>query len=377
MNEIAAAPAGIRSPTEEAARLMTICNACRYCEGLCAVFPAMELRREFASGDLDYLAHLCHSCGACHVDCQFAPPHEFGVNVPKAMAVLRADSYRRHAWPGAAGGLFARNGTVVALAAALAVAVFVAGFVAWHDPAVLFGAHSGPGAFYRLMPHNTMVALFGGAFLFALAAIALGMLRFWRAIETPDAGGADGRAALDALRDAGILRYLDGGGAGCYEGEGRAPDRRRLHHHLSLYGFLACFASTSVATLYHYVWGLEAPYAWTSLPVLLGTGGGIAIAIGTVGLLRAKFARDPELVDGDRLGMDTAFIVMLHLTATTGLALLALRATPAMGLLLAVHLGVVFAFFLTMPFGRFMHGPYRLLALVKYARERRRFLSAS
>jgi citrate/tricarballylate utilization protein len=66
---------------------------------------------------------------------------------------------------------------------------------------------------------------------------------------------------------------------------------------------------------------------------------------------------------------------MLHLTAVTGLALLALRATPVMGLLLAVHLGVVFAFFLTMPFGRFMHGPYRLLALAKYARERRRFQS--
>ena len=30
------------------ARQMSICNACRYCEGYCAVFPAMELRRTFA-----------------------------------------------------------------------------------------------------------------------------------------------------------------------------------------------------------------------------------------------------------------------------------------------------------------------------------------
>ena len=44
----------------EAERLMTICNACRYCEGFCAVFPAMELRRDFPAGDLDYLANLCH-----------------------------------------------------------------------------------------------------------------------------------------------------------------------------------------------------------------------------------------------------------------------------------------------------------------------------
>ncbi len=48
----------------EADRLMTVCNACRYCEGLCAVFPAMEMRRAFPDGDLNFLANLCHACGA-------------------------------------------------------------------------------------------------------------------------------------------------------------------------------------------------------------------------------------------------------------------------------------------------------------------------
>ena len=73
----------------EADRLMTICNSCRYCEGLCAVFPAMEMRRVFTAGDLNYLANLCHCCGACYCDCQFSPPHEFDVNVPKTLAALR------------------------------------------------------------------------------------------------------------------------------------------------------------------------------------------------------------------------------------------------------------------------------------------------
>jgi citrate/tricarballylate utilization protein len=42
-----------------------------------------------------------------------------------------------------------------------------------------------------------------------------------------------------------------------------------------------------------------------------------------------------------------------------------------MGLLLAIHLGAVFALFLSMPYGKFMHGLYRFLTLVKYAAERR------
>ena len=48
-----------------ARREVEICNACRYCEGFCAVFPALELRREFSAGDLSYLANLCHNCRGC------------------------------------------------------------------------------------------------------------------------------------------------------------------------------------------------------------------------------------------------------------------------------------------------------------------------
>jgi citrate/tricarballylate utilization protein len=61
---------------------------------------------------------------------------------------------------------------------------------------------------------------------------------------------------------------------------------------------------------------------------------------------------------------------MLFLTSLTGLLLLLLRETSAMGPLLAVHIGVVFALFITMPYGKFVHGIYRFVALVRYARER-------
>jgi citrate/tricarballylate utilization protein len=39
--------------------------------------------------------------------------------------------------------------------------------------------------------------------------------------------------------------------------------------------------------------------------------------------------------------------------------------------LLALHLGVVFSLFITMPYGKFVHGIHRYVALVRYAKERR------
>ncbi|XIA66147.1 tricarballylate utilization 4Fe-4S protein TcuB [Bradyrhizobium sp. TZ2] len=356
---------------EEADRLMTVCNSCRYCEGLCAVFPAMEMRRAFSDGDLNYLANLCHSCGACYTDCQFSPPHEFNVNVPKALAVARADSYAAYAWPRAFAGAFARNGLVISLIAALSVAAFIFGFAALHDRQVLFGVHTGPGAFYKLMPHNAMAALFGAAFLYAIVALVMGVRAFWRDIGEPVGMKTDLAALFQAIRDAGELRYLDGGGVGCFNEDDRPTDRRKLYHHLTFYGFMLCFASTSVATLYHYLLARQAPYAWWDLPVVLGTLGGIGLLIGPIGLLTERWKRDPVLVDDARYGMDIAFIVMLFLTSLTGMALLILRETSAMGPLLALHLGVVFSLFVTMPYGKFVHGIYRFVALVRYAMERK------
>jgi citrate/tricarballylate utilization protein len=350
----------------EAERLMTICNACRYCEGLCAVFPAMEMRRVFGATDLVYLANLCHQCGACYSDCQYSPPHEFAVNVPSALAKLRHDSYRDYAWPRMLGGLFTRNGLAVTVIAALSVAGFIVGFVAWRAPAVLFAARGGD--FYRVMPHNAMAGLFSTVTLYVIASFAFSLRAFWRDISREP---ADGLSLAKAGHDSATLHYLGGGGAGCTSEDERPSQQRRVYHHLTFYGFLLCFAATCVATVYHYVLGWQAPYGWTSAPVVLGTLGGIGLLIGPAGLYALSRRRDPVLTDPSRRGMDVAFLAMLFLTSLTGLLLLVVRDTPLMGMTLALHLGFVLGLFLSMPYGKFVHGLYRFLALAKYARERR------
>jgi citrate/tricarballylate utilization protein len=354
----------------EAERVMTICNACRYCEGHCAVFPAMEMRLAFSAADLAYLANLCHDCGACFHHCQYAPPHEFAVDVPRVFSQLRRETWRDYAWPGFLARAFERNGLVTGLVAAASLALLMVLTFLLVESATLFATHIGEGAFYAIIPHEVMIVSFGAVAIFVVVAWVMGFRKFWAEMGEGMGDlfepGAFGRALKDVL----TLRYLDGGaGDGCtYPGE--APSQaRRAFHHLTFYGFMLCFASTCVATLYHYAFGWQAPYPWTSLPVVLGTVGGLGLLIGPAGLLRLKRRVDPEVVDPAGTGMEVAFILLLFLTSLTGLLLLVLRATPAMGVLLAIHLGVVLGLFLTLPYGKFVHAVYRFAALVRYRLE--------
>ncbi len=135
---------------------------------------------------------------------------------------------------------------------------------------------------------------------------------------------------------------------------------------------MLCFAATCVATIYHYGFGWRAPYALSSLPVLLGTVGGIGLLFGPAGLLWLKAKRDPVLSGAKQTGMDVGFLTLLWLSSTSGLLLLALRESPAMGVLLGIHLGIIMALFVTLPYGKFVHAVYRFAALLRFHLERRR-----
>lgn len=353
----------------DARRAMSVCNACRYCEGYCAVFPAMERRREFVDGDLTYLANLCHNCRGCFYACQYAPPHPFAINLPRTFSELREESYAEYAWPAPLARLFHRNGTVVSLVAALSIALALLLSAALQDPAVLLGVNDGPGAFYRLIPAWLMVTVAGATFGFSLLALFMGAVRFWRGTGAPRVWRP--KPLLQAVGDVLTLRYLGGGGEGCNDRDDRFTQGRRRLHHALFYGFSLCFAATAVAAFYEHALGWIAPYPLLSLPVVLGTLGGLGMVVGTVGLLWVKVTGDAAPAARRVQGADFALLFLLLLTAATGLLLLALRATPAMGILLAVHLGFVLALFLVMPYSKFVHGLYRAAALWRNAIEER------
>lgn len=360
----------LSAPETEVARQLQICNACRYCEGFCAMFPAMTRRLEFGKADIHYLANLCHNCGACLHACQYAPPHAFAVNVPQAMAQVRGQTYADFAWPPALGALYQRNGLTLSLALAAGLSLFL--LLALQLNGTLWSGNLA-GNFYNLFPHHLLVSLFAPVFLFAALALSLGVRRFWRQITPATSGAAlTSPAATEATQDVLRLKYLDGGhGEGCNNEDDAFTLSRRRAHHLTFYGFMLCFAATSLATVYHYVFGWVAPYELPSLPKILGALGGVSLLMGTAGLFKLNLQRHPMHGDAAQKPMDLGFIALLFFTSLSGLALWLGRGSVALPALLAIHLGIVMALFATLPYGKFAHGIFRTAALLRFAVEKR------
>ena len=346
----------------EARRQLDVCNACRYCEGYCAVFPALERRSILLDGDLAQLANLCHDCRACFQACMYAPPHEFAVDVPALLARARLDSYERFAWPRPFARAFrhpslAVVGTTVA-GVALALAAGQAG-------GGLLAAHAGPGAFYAVVPYVLVVVPALVASAFVAAVLVAGMVRFWRAARGVGRGLPHARPLLAAGREALTLRWLRGGGGGCYYPDLERPsDVRRALHGAVVGGLLLAFTATVAAAVLQDLLGQPPPYPVVSAPVLLGTAGGVATIAGCTGLLALRAGRARQA------SLDVAFLVTLNAAAITGMLTLGLRATPALGAALTLHLGTLAALYVTAPYGKLVHAVYRFAALLRDVGER-------
>ncbi len=341
---------------QELRRQAEICNACRYCEGYCSVFPALQRERAFSDVNLMHLANLCHNCRNCYYACQYTSPHEFDLNLPRALAELRHDSWEEFAWPQSIARLFQKNAVAIALATVIGFAIV---FLLME----VLKPEGGKG-FYAVLSHGAMVSIFLPSFLFPLLSVAISMRRYWHAT---DGGPLPLFAIVPGLRSAGRMTNLAGGhGDGCnFEDEDRFSQARRVAHQAVMYGFLLCFLSTSSGTVLHYLFNMPAPYPLWSLPKLFGVPGGILMIVGAVGLVALKLRADRQLGSASAWGGEMAFTLLLFFIALSGLALYALGGTSIMPVLLALHLGSVLSFFLLTPFTKMVHGFYRTAALVR------------
>ena len=99
--------------------------------------------------------------------------------------------------------------------------------------------------------------------------------------------------------------------------------------------------------------------------MLIGIAGNLLLVLGSTGLLFAKRRTDPNPTSPGMKTMDYIFIASLDVVALTGLLTVALRGTAALPIVFAIHLGAIAAFFISAPYGKFVHFVFRYLALVK------------
>jgi citrate/tricarballylate utilization protein len=344
---------------------LEVCNACRYCEGYCAVFPALERRRGFTPGDVVYLANLCHDCRACFYACMYAPPHEFGVNIPKALAAVRERTYAEYALPRVVSDLARRNAWLLIVATRASLAFFA--LVVLFSSSGPFESHTGPGAFYDVVPYLAMMLPALLLSLYAIGILLAGAFAFARDARGQKAADFVQFAAIVAAAGEALgLRYLRGGNAGgCNYPTERTSNARLALHMLVFYGFVSAFVATVAAFVLQDFFGLLPPYPLLSMPVVFGSVGGVAMIVGASGLLLLKWQSDRAPVDERTFNLDWLFLLSVDVVSITGMLLLALRETPAMGILLVVHLATVLALYVSAPYGKFAHFVYRYAALVQ------------
>ncbi|GGM66194.1 tricarballylate utilization protein B [Thermogymnomonas acidicola] len=334
----------------EALRQLTICNACRYCEGFCAVWDAIEFRHTLRLEEIPYIANLCHDCRDCYYACPFNEPlHEYRLNIPRVLGQSRLRSYRESVWPPSMVRLidhpwaFALSSLAIAVVAAVAYALltgrhlFSASPLTYYVPPVLFRAIS--------------ITLYS----YTIAMWAVQGYRFSRSAES--LGKASPRSYLTALRDALTHRYFRGGGVGCRVPGERSRYMRAVFHPLFFFGFLLALASISLYPDLDHV--TVAVYGAASIMMLVGSAGLISMdAIDTVAMRSAEVK-----------GFDLPFAVALLLAGLTGTLFTLLQGTPYHGLTFLVHDAIIAAVFVIAPYSKFLHPVYRLISLAKFHEE--------
>lgn len=345
---------------KEAYRTFKICNACRYCEGFCDVFPSMQKLLEFDPSKMKQLASVCHDCRECYYACQYIPPHEYAINVPKVMGQIRNITYKPNT-----SSFIQKFFTFFSLKLVTIIIIpvlFVT--IGWltHSSDFFLSISLDQGSFYYFMDHRTMLTLFIPITLLVILMIIY-RINVFSKIGHSALSGENKQSSMNALWDGIVLKNLRGNGSGCkFPGE-KNSKIRHYSHHLLAGGFILCFISTSIGTIYHYAFNWFAPYSILSLPVIFGFLGGLGIVMGSLSLLWQKQQQDMLPVDASHDRSSSHFTLLLLLVALSGLMLLLLRDTYLLATLLYWHLGLVASFFLAIPYEKMMHVFFRVQSL--------------
>ena len=351
----------------EAERQLNVCNSCRYCAGYCPVWPALEMRTSLTDGDITHLSNLCHDCRDCFTACMYTAPHEFDLNPPAVFTAVRERTYRDYVWPNRMPRLLqGRRGVLIGF---LLVSIVIVGLSLLLTGGEVFAA-PGTGSPYELFNHALMVGIILVPTFWTIGVMIAALVRYWHDTHGPLKDLLNYAAWEHTLEQSATVRHQTGGAEGCaYEENEPSANRRRLHH-LVMYGFILTFVSTTSAAFLENVLGQFPPYPYFSVPVVTGTVGGVMATIGCIGLIRLKKRSDAFQTTPTMRRADYGLLWALLILMVSGLAVLVLRTTILFGPALVLHLAAVLVAFGIAPYTKFVHWPYRVLAIYKDNLER-------
>jgi len=355
---------------EEARRLLMICNACRYCEGICPVWTAIEFRTDFKETDIDYMAFLCHDCRTCYYVCPYSPPHELNLNPPKIFSAIRFIDYTKYS-PRFFKRIYEKPiiSTIILQIIGIALAFTVAFYNLGFDLNRFFVVSR----FYYVFPHDQIYI--GGLILAIYIALTLlyQSTMFVRGIGIKELSDLFLSSFLLALKDVVFHTWFRDGILSCgYRNEDYYMFKKLfwVFHVMIMYGALLLILATITAAVYKNVFGIFSPYPFYSIPVLLGVTGGILALLGLLIVVYSyKGSEEVELRAREEKSLNLAFSISILLPVITGLLTLISRSTNFMSMIYIVHLGTVIGFFLYIPFSKFNHTIFRYLTLAKYYSE--------
>jgi quinone-modifying oxidoreductase subunit QmoC len=314
------------------------------------------------AGDPD--VWLCHQCGDCSVQCtRDARPGD-------VLAAVRLKAIEHFAFPGFLGRWIGQPRFLPVL---LLIAAAFLGLMTLTEQ----GLHAGAPLIFQeahfeyeeFLSHPVIIAYFTTAFFLAIAFAAMGALRFWRAMDAiaGDWGTEDKQSFVPAL--VGAVRDLlwHNRFHRC-----EASTTRRWGHLVVFYGFLGLLIVTSIATLLTI---LELPFlldnphlyplGWGHPVKIAGNLAGVAL-VGGCSYVWYYRVTNPEQ-SGKSTYADWLFLGLLLAVGLTGFGTEFVRLTPIPALIgtpmYLVHLVSVFCLLIFLPYTKFAHSFYRLLAM--------------
>jgi quinone-modifying oxidoreductase subunit QmoC len=313
---------------------------------------------------------LCHQCNDCSMRC----PR--GARPGDVLAALRQKSIEHHSFPSFMGRLVNSARAMPVMLVLIPALLLGLAVVARDSIAETFGLADPHSAFYaEFFPHWLLIGFFTTLTLLTFLGLIVGLVRFWKGMKEADEARGVGEPATGFVPS--LVKAL---GAVFTHGRfGKCKDQaqRRNTHLMAFYGFLALFVVTVWATFDLYLFpvlGMESLYPFDlSHPMkMLANVGGIILVVGTG---KAILDRLNAPADGKHrsTSFDWIFVWLLFLVGVTGFVTEILRFTvtpETMGAMeysaysvYFVHLVLVFGLLVYLPYSKFAHMWYRILAM--------------